>query len=34
LDGTPGFVVGNHIFAGEDMVALEAAIDKAGAAHS
>lgn len=29
LDGTPGFVVGNHIFAGEDMVALEAAIDKA-----
>lgn len=29
LDGTPGFVVGDHIFAGEDMVALEAAIDKA-----
>jgi len=29
LDGTPGFVVGNHILTGEDMVALEAAIDKA-----
>jgi protein-disulfide isomerase len=29
LDGTPGFVIGNHIMAGDDMVALEAAIDRA-----
>ena len=28
LDGTPGFVVGNKILTGEDMVALEAAIDR------
>ena len=28
LDGTPGFVVGNHIMSGDDMAALEAAIDK------
>jgi protein-disulfide isomerase len=33
LDGTPGFVVGNHILTGEDMPALEAAIDKARAEH-
>ena len=33
LDGTPGFVVGNRILTGEDMVALEAAIDKARAEH-
>jgi protein-disulfide isomerase len=31
LDGTPGFVVGNHILAGDDMTALQAAIDKARA---
>jgi protein-disulfide isomerase len=31
LDGTPGFVVGNRIMAGDDMVALGAAIDKARA---
>lgn len=29
LDGTPGFVVGNQIMAGDDLAALEAAIDKA-----
>ena len=29
LDGTPGFVVGNKILAGDDMDALNAAIDKA-----
>jgi len=29
LDGTPGFVVGNQILAGDDMAALQAAIDKA-----
>ena len=29
LDGTPGFVVGNQILAGEDMVALQNAIDNA-----
>jgi protein-disulfide isomerase len=29
LDGTPGFVVGNQIFSGEDMAALNAAIDAA-----
>lgn len=34
LDGTPGFVVGNRILTGEDMPALEAAIDKARAAHT
>jgi len=33
MDGTPGFVVGNHILTGEDMAALEAAIDKARAEH-
>ncbi|HEY5290360.1 MAG TPA: thioredoxin domain-containing protein [Caulobacteraceae bacterium] len=31
LDGTPGFVVGDRIMAGDDMVALGAAIDKARA---
>ncbi len=34
LDGTPGFVVGNHILTGEDMPALEAAIAKARAEHT
>jgi protein-disulfide isomerase len=29
LDGTPGFVVGGEILAGDDMAALNAAIDKA-----
>lgn len=29
LDGTPGFVVGNQILAGDDVAALQAAIDKA-----
>jgi protein-disulfide isomerase len=29
LDGTPGFVVGNHILTGDDMAALQQAIDKA-----
>ncbi|MGH7022976.1 MAG: DsbA family protein [Caulobacteraceae bacterium] len=29
LDGTPGFVVGDQILAGDDMAALNAAIDKA-----
>lgn len=29
LDGTPGFVVGNQILAGDDMTALQGAIDKA-----
>jgi protein-disulfide isomerase len=32
LDGTPGFVVGNHIMSGDDMAALEAAIDQASLA--
>jgi protein-disulfide isomerase len=34
LDGTPGFVVGNHIMAGDDMAALEAAITKASLEHT
>jgi len=34
LDGTPGFVVGNHILTGEDMPALEAAIAKARTEHT